>query len=162
MKVNQFNTADACNIPRALSLTDPFTGEVLRDDEGNTLDIHVYGVKSDAARNAVKARDRKWGKRGDLTDDEHEQAGAEYLADITHSVSSNIETDNGSVTTREDILDLYRAEDWIATQVINFSNRVANYDPKRWGKSGRGSDASAGSTRSQKTKRKAGANRSSE
>lgn len=152
MKVRHFNTIDACNVPRPLSLVDPFNGETLLDEEGNTLDIMVYGLKSDVARNAIKARDRKWGKRAELSEDEAQESGAEYLAALTHSVGANIETDRGPVKTHQDKLDLYKEEDWIAQQVINFSNRLANYDPKRWGKSGRGSNASAGSTQSQKGK----------
>ena len=152
MKVKQFNTIDACNIPRPLELADPYTGETLLDEEGATLNIMIYGVKSDAARNAIKARDRKWGKRADLSDEDAQESGAEYLAAITHSVGANIETDDGPVTNHDGKIKLYRNEDWIATQVINFSNRLPNYDPKRWGKSERGSGASAGSTQRQKGK----------
>jgi hypothetical protein len=132
MKISELNTTTACNTPRTLSLADPFTGEVLQDENGRTVDIQVYGIQSDIARNAIKERDRKYGRQTSLTEDQKEQSGAEFLAALTAGWSDNLEDDNGPLPcTRDNAIKLYKAEDWVAKQVQQFSINLSNYDPKK-------------------------------
>lgn len=136
MKLSKFNTVSACNQPSTLSLRDPFTREVIVDEKGKTLDIYVYGLQSDVARSARKERDRKFGKDNELTEDQKEQVGSEFLAAITHGWSDNIEDDNGVIKySRQSAAALYRAEDWVASQVTSFFVELSNFDPKRSRKS---------------------------
>jgi hypothetical protein len=144
MKISQYNTTTACNIPRKLSLRDPFTGELLKDDKGQTIDFHLYGLHSDIARNAVKERARK---KTEQMDDE--QAGAEFLAQLTMGWSANLEDDDGPIEfTFRNAAKLYIEQDWIARQVLGFINDVGNFNPRLYAtpsggsKKGRGSIAS--------------------
>lgn len=153
MKINKFNTRDASNKPQKLSLVDPFSGETIIDDDDRTLDVYVYGIQSDVARNAIKARDRKFGKNKNLTDDQATQSGAEFLAAITQGWTDNIENDDGAIPySRENAIELYKEEDWIARQVSTFSMDLVNFDPKRLSESASGSGSSHGSTRPPKSK----------
>lgn len=132
MIISKFNTRDASNVPHKMSLNDPFTKEVLRDEDGRTLDFFVYGIQSDASRNARKARVRKYGK-GDLSGAVAEQAGAEFIAEITQGWSDNIEDEQGKIkyTGIESAAELFKKHDWIATQVYEFAMNLENFDPKR-------------------------------
>jgi hypothetical protein len=153
MKISRFNTRDASNVPQKLSLVDPFTGETIIDEKERTLDFYIYGIQSDVARNAMKARDRKYGKGKNLTDDQSTQSGAEFLAALTQGWSDNIEDDDGPIPySKETAIELYKNEDWIARQVSDFSMNLTNYDPKRLSESVFGSDNSPGSTRPRKSK----------
>jgi hypothetical protein len=155
MKISKFNTTTACNVPRKLSLRDPFTGELLIDDSGNTLDFYIYGAHSDVSRNARKDSERKT-KNGKLSDDESAAIGAEYLARITQGWSGNVEDDNGLIEySHKNALKIYLAEDWIAGQVLSFSQSLGNYDPKRFEKPGSGSQNAHGSTQPLKGAKKA-------
>lgn len=159
MKINKFNTTNASNVPQTLSLADPFTGETLVDENDDTLDIYVYGIQSDASRNAMKARDRQYGKQTKLSDEKAAQSGAEFLAALTHGWSGNIEDDDGPIQhSREAAIELYKSQDWIAKQVQQFSMDLANYDPKRSSGSGSGSAASHGSRQHPKNPTKADGN----
>lgn len=151
MKVNKFNTRDAANIPQTLRLKDPFTQQLIKEEDGSTLDIYVYGAKSDISRNALKNSQRKYGKTP--TEDEAQRSGAEYLAALTQGWNKNIEDDNGPIPfSFENAVQLYMKQDWIAEQVGLFSRDIANYDPTRSGGLKFGSDNSPGSTQSQKTR----------
>jgi hypothetical protein len=150
MKISNFNTTTACNVPRKLSLRDPFTGELLVDDSGNTLDFYVYGSHSDASRNARKDSERKT-QKGKLSDDESAEIGAEYLARLTQGWSGNIEDDSGLIDfNHKNAVKVYLSQDWIAGQVLSFSQSLGNYDPKRYEKSGSGSQSEHGSIQSRK------------
>lgn len=132
MKITQFNTVTASNVAQKLTLSDPFTGERLIDENGRTLDVYVYGIQSDIARNAIKTRDRKYGKNAKLDEDQAAQSGAEFLAAITQGWSDNIENDEGPIAySREAAIELYKTQDWIARQVQQFSMDLVNFDPKR-------------------------------
>ena len=148
MKVNKFNTRDAANIPKTLHLRDPFSQETIRDENGDTLDIRVYGAKSDVSRNAIKANERHYGKKF-LTDEQAGEAGAKYLAAITAGWSENIENDDGPY---KDAVQMYLEQDWIAEQVGLFSRDITNYDPTRTSELSCGSGSSPGYTRSRKVK----------
>lgn len=155
MKIGKFNTNKACNVAITHSLLNPFTGEVLKDDDGRTLDVYVYGAHSDASRNAMKERDRKYGDVKAMSEEELTNSGAEYLAAITAGWSDNVEDDNGPVAfSREKAAELYKTEDWdwVAKQVGQASRNMSNYDPKKLKSSAPGSKGSAGSTRPQKSK----------
>ena len=132
MKITKFNTTDASNVPQKMSLRDPFTGDTLVDDDGRTLDIWLYGVQSTNARNAMKARDRKFGKIDKLSEEQAAQSGAEFLAALTQGWSDNIEDDAGPLKySPAAAIELYKAQDWIARQVSAFAMELSNYDPKR-------------------------------
>jgi len=149
MKVSKYNTRKAASTPRKMHLRNPFTQEVLIDDDGKTIDFFVYGVESDVARNALKERDRKYGKASNLTDDEAIRSEAELLAAITQGWSPNLENDDGPIPfSREAAVKLYLEEDWIARQVQRFSLEIRNYDPLRLAGSAHGSSNSHGSTQS--------------
>lgn len=134
MKTSKYNTREASSVPKRLSLRDPFTGELIKDEDENTVDFYVYGTHSDVSRNAVKARDRKYGKAA-LTDEQAEQSGADYLAAITQGWSNNLNTlydgvDEPIAYTKDAASELFKSEDWIAAQVLEFSRNLTNYDPK--------------------------------
>jgi hypothetical protein len=132
MKINKYNTRDACNIPKPLSLKDPFNGETLIDEDGKTVDIFIYGRDSDVAKNALRDRERRYGKQATLTPEQGEQAGAEFLAAITQGWSPNLEDESGPIEfTKEAAIKLYKDNDWIANQVWRFHRNLANYDPLR-------------------------------
>jgi hypothetical protein len=155
MNINQFNTTDACNVPTRLSLKDPFSEEVIKDEAGKPLDVFVYGMQSDVFRNAKKARDRKYGKEDKLDEEQAELAGAEMLAAITQGWSGNWEEDGEPLAyNKANAIRIYIEQDWIAKQVLTHACQLRNYDPKRLKGSGSGSGSSAGSTRSQKGKKK--------
>ena len=153
MKVNKFNTRKAASTPRKLSLRDPYTKETLIDEDGKTVDFFVYGMQSDKARNALKNRDRKYGKGRELSDEEAARSGAEFLAAITQGWSPNVEGEDGPIPfSFEAAVDLYMEEDWIARQVQEFAMEIRNFDPLRSAGSSYGSGSSHGSTQSQKKK----------
>lgn len=132
MKINQYNTRDACNVPKPLSLKDPFTQETIRDENGKTLDFFIYGRDSDVAKNALRDRDRRYGRQAILTPEQEEQSGAEFLAAITQGWSPNVEDNNGPIEfTKDAAVKLYKENDWIATQVWKFHRNLGNYDPLR-------------------------------
>ena len=126
MKVDKFNVQKACNVPKKLSLVDPFSGETIIDDDGKTLDIFVYGIKSSIARNAIKDRDRKYGNIKKMTPEQQSKSGAEFLAALTQGWSENIENDDGLY---KSAIDMYVDQDWIAEQVQEFSMQLDNFDP---------------------------------
>lgn len=131
MLINDFNIKDASNVPQKMSLTNPFTGETLIDDDDRTLDFFIYGIQSDHGKNAQRARERKYGT-GDLKGDRAIQAGAEILAELTQGWGDNIEDATGKIKfTIQGAIELYKAQDWIAAQVMNFARNVENYNPKR-------------------------------
>lgn len=155
MKISNFNTTTACNVPRKLSLRDPFTNDLLVDDEGNTLDFYVYGAHSDVSRNARRDSERRT-KSGKLSDEESAKIGAEYLAKVTQGWSANIEDDDGPIEfNQKNAMKVYLSEDWIAGQVLNFSQGLGNYDPKLYEKSGSGSENAPGSIASRKAQKQA-------
>lgn len=146
----RFNVTEACSTPRKMNLKDPFTQMVLKDPDGNTYDFYIYGAQSDIGRNALKERERRYGKNTVLGDEENAEVGAEYLAKVTQGWSNNLESlYDEEVTevayTHKRAVELYKEEDWIARQVIDFSLNTANYDPKRFLSSGAGSESSPGS-----------------
>lgn len=160
MRVTDLNTRDASNVARTLSLKDPYsaTGELLRDDDGSTVDIYLYGVNSDQSRNAVKDRERRYGKSEELSDDEAAEIGAEYLAAITAGWSENLENDDGPIPfSHANAKKLYKEQDWIANQVSRFAMDLSNYDPKKdSSKSGTGSATSPGRKQRRKAKKNPG------
>lgn len=157
MRITDLNTREASNVARTLSLKDPYsrTGDLLKDDDGSTVDIYVYGVGSDQARNAVKERERRYGKKEELSDDEAADIGAEFLASITAGWSENLEDDDGPIPfTHANAKQLYSEQDWIARQVMQFTSDLSNFDPKKdSSKSGTGSGISPGRKRRRKAKK---------
>jgi hypothetical protein len=133
MKIAAFNKRDAANVPRELVLRNSFTDETAYGPDGKPLIIWVYGAQSDRSRNAHKARERKSGRKGELSDEENARIGAEYLAAITQGWSDNWEDDEGNKVeyTPENAVSLYLANDGIADQVIAFALDITNYDPKK-------------------------------
>lgn len=159
MNINDFSTESACNVPQKLCLKNPFKNgrELMRDEDGNTLDIFVFGIHADPVRNAMRERRRKWGDRTQLSVEDAELAGAEFLAAAVASWSSNIEDDDGPIEcTRENAINLFRQHDWIAGQVRDFCFNLRNYDPKPSGASDTGRARSRGTTPAAKSRRKAG------
>ena len=126
MDISKLNVKKACGVPKRMSLVHPFSGETLIDEDGKTLDLFIYGIKSDVARNAVKDRDRKYGSVKKMTQEQQAQSGAEFLAALTQGFTDNIEGDNGQY---KDAVTMYLEQDWIAEQVQEFSMNIGNYDP---------------------------------
>jgi hypothetical protein len=146
MKLNQYNTTIACNIPRKVSLRNPFDNAIIKDDKGDTLDFFVYGMHSDMARNAINDRQRKKAEQDDDT-----KIGAEYLAAITMGWSHNIEDDNGQIEySQKAAVKLYIEQDWIARQVLTFSTDLGNFNPRLYEKQSAGSKKGRGSIASPK------------
>lgn len=126
MDISKLNVQKACDVPKRMSLYNPFTKETLLDDEGKTLDIFVYGIKSNVARNAKKERDRKYGSVKSLTKEQETQSGAEFLAALTQGYTDNIENADGPY---KDALTMYLEQDWIAEEVLEYAYNIGNYNP---------------------------------
>ena len=62
MDISKFNTTTASDNAQTLHLRDPFTDEVIMDENSDSLDIYLYGIQSTAARNAIADRERKSNK----------------------------------------------------------------------------------------------------
>jgi hypothetical protein len=130
MDLSQLNTTKASDIPRACSLVDPFTNEILVDDDGKTIDIFLYGMKSTAARTATANRGRR--SKANHSDEEVARMGAEFLADLTHGWSDNLHIGEERLDySRANATKLYMDHDWIAEQVLQFARELENFDPKR-------------------------------
>lgn len=130
MDLSSFNTTAASDIPQTLELRDPFTQQVLRDDDGDPVTIDLYGMRSSHGRNANAIRQRR--QKKDLSDDEAAQYGAEFLAALTAGWSKNLELDDGPLAfTQKNAIRLYKEQDWVASQALEFAADLGNYDPKR-------------------------------
>ena len=130
MDLTKFNTTLASDEEQTMSLVNPFTEETIIDDDGNTLDIYVYGIKSTAARNAHAERERRSGNRK-LSFEASMREGAKFLAAITAGWSGNLELNGEPLKfSRENAVKLYMDQDWIGKQVLDFSQDMSNYDPK--------------------------------
>ena len=130
MDITKYNTTVASDNAQTLHLRDPFTNEVLVDENGDTVDIHLYGIQSTAARNALAERERRSNKK-DLTDDQSKELGAEFLAKLTVGWSDNIEVEGEKLKfTYNNAVALYMEQDWIGQQVVSFVSRLENYAPK--------------------------------
>ena len=131
MDLSKFNTTAASDQAKTLSLINPFTEELIVDEKGNTLDIHVYGIKSTAARNAHAERERRSNKNAKLSFEASMREGAKFLAAITAGWSANIEMNGEPLKyNHENAVKLYLEQDWIGKQVLDFAQDMANYDPK--------------------------------
>jgi len=130
MDITKYNTTVASDNAQTLNLKDPFTNQVLIDEDGNTVEIYLYGVQSTAARNEVAERERK-SNRKDLTDEQSKELGAEFLAKLTVGWSDNIEVEGEKLKhTYNNAVALYMEQDWIGQQVIAFVSSLENYAPK--------------------------------
>ena len=133
MKIAAFNKRDAANVPKPLTLVDSFTGEIATGKDGKPMIMWIYGAQSDNARNAHKERERKYGKKSNISTEDQTKIGAEYLAAITQGWSDNwVDDDDKPVKyTPENAVLLYTANDGIAEQVLNFAVDISNYDQKK-------------------------------
>ena len=130
MKITAYNTKDACNNPQKMSLKDPFSGKILKDENGKTLDIFLYGKDSDRARQVSFEIERKFGKVENRTEEEQEQATIYKLARVTENWSDNIEDDEGQIKfSFENAQKLYSEQEWIALQAFRFVLDLSNFDP---------------------------------
>lgn len=130
MDLSQYNTTAASDVPQSLSLRDPFTQRLLKDEDGNPVTIELYGLRSTHGRNAQAERQRRSSK--DMGDEEAARVGAEYLAALTAGWSKNLELGDGPLTfNRKSAVRLYLEQDWIAQQALDFAADLSNYDPKR-------------------------------
>jgi len=130
MDITKYNTTVASDKAQTLHLRDPFTDEILVDENGDTIDLYLYGIQSTAARNAVADRERKANKKN-LTSEETNLIGAEFLAAITVGWSNNIEIGGEKLAySYKNAVDLYLEQDWIGQQVISFVSKLENYAPK--------------------------------
>jgi len=130
MDITKYNTTVASDKAQTLHLRDPFTDELLVDENGDTIDLYLYGIQSTAARNAVADRERKANKKN-LTSEETNLIGAEFLAAITVGWSNNIEIGGEKLAySYKNAVDLYLEQDWIGQQVISFVSKLENYAPK--------------------------------
>lgn len=146
MKLSHYNTTTACNHPRKMSLRDPFTGDLLIDDDGKTIDFYIYGSHSDIARNADKERERAMSD-GKKTEAEKIKIGSEFIATLIQGWTPNVEDDNGPLEfNNKNAISLLMAQDWIASQVMQFHLNLGNYDPKRYSRPEAGSEKERGST----------------
>lgn len=130
MDIRQFNTTAASDVAQTLSLRNPFTGELIREEDGSTLDLQLFGIRSTHGRNAMAARSRKL--KGHLSEEEESRVGAEFLASLTAGWSKNMEMDGEPLKFNfNNAVKLYLAQDWITQQVSEFVADLGNYDPKR-------------------------------
>jgi len=130
MDITKYNTTVASDKAQTLHLRDPFTDKVLVDENEDTVDIHLYGIQSTAARNALAERERRSNKK-DLTDQQSKELGAEFLAKLTVGWSNNIEVEGEKLPFNyKNAVALYMEQDWIGQQVISFVSNLENYAPK--------------------------------
>jgi len=130
MDISKFNTTTASDNAQTLHLRDPFTDEVIMDENSDSLDIYLYGIQSTAARNAIADRERKSNK-GKMSAEASRRLGAEFLASLTVGWSENIEADGEPLKHNyQNAVKLYMENDWIGQQVIQFVNNLENYAPK--------------------------------
>lgn len=129
MDLRQFNTTAASDVAKTMSLRDPFTGNLIKEEDGSTVNLHLYGMQSTHGRNAHAAKQRK--SKEDLSDDESSLIGAEFLASLTAGWSKNLEVDGQPLKfSHKNATQLYLTEDWIARQALQFVADLSNYDPK--------------------------------
>lgn len=159
MKISNLSPVKACNTAEKMSLTwpsGPNVGELVRDEDGRTLDFYVYGYQSERVTNAKREAERRWGKFENRSEEQSEAAGSLIFAAMVDRWSDNIEDSEGPVTVgdMERLIELVNSDGngWIATQVSNYSVSLKNYPPKNLGGSKSGSAALHGSTQSQKSK----------
>lgn len=130
MDIAKYNTTLASDQAQTMSLKDPFTGEILVDEDGQTIDFYLYGIQSTAARNALAERERRSNK-GKPSSEESLRLGAEFLAALTSGWSHNIEIEGETLPySYSNAVTLYMEQDWIGQQVIQFVNNLENYAPK--------------------------------
>lgn len=123
--LNQFNTQTASDVAKTMTLVDPFTGNVARDANGDTITFQVLGMQSTVARNAMNANSRKKSKS-------QEQDGAELLASLTTGWSDNVGLKGKKLPySFDNAVELYLALDSVARQVLSFASDLANYEPKK-------------------------------
>jgi hypothetical protein len=160
MLKSRFNTRDASNTPQKMSLKNPFNDEMILDNNDKTIDFYIYGMKSDIARNAMKARDRKYGKIEKLSDEQASRSGAEFLGSLIQGWTENItflfdDFEGAFPYQRDNAIVLMLEHDWIAAQVSQFALNIQNFDPNASSESGYTSGNSHGSTQSQKSRKEA-------
>lgn len=129
MDITRFDPKAASDIPQTMRLINPFTRELLRDDDGNPVEFQMYGIQSSAGRNASAQRNRK--QREKLSDDETAKLGAEFLAALTVGWSDNLDLGDDSLPfSKSNAAKLYVDQDWIARQALEFVTDIENYSPK--------------------------------
>jgi hypothetical protein len=127
MDLSKFNTQRACDISASVKLRNPFTAELLKDENGNYLEIQIMGFHSTAARNILTAQKRRRNS-GTLSD---EDAGAELLAILTTGWSDNVQLGGERLEfSRANAQKLYLSESWVANQVTAFAAELGNYNPE--------------------------------
>jgi len=123
MNLSQLNPSKS--LAADLQLTNPYDGQVIVDADSNPVVITLHGMQSSIARNKFAELKKK---NKDL---DEEETGAEILAALTESWSSNLVTDLGSLPCNfKNAKALYLAEDWIAAQILAFVTEVSNFAPK--------------------------------
>lgn len=131
MDLNRFNTTVASDIEQTLELINPYTGQVILDENDQPLELYLYGMQSTAARNALADRERKSGKNKTPTLEQSRRIGAEFLAAITAGWSDNFELDGEPLKySRQNAIKLYMEQDWIGRQAMDFAGEITNYDPE--------------------------------
>jgi len=146
MKLKRLDTKSAYEIPVKCTITDAFTSDQLIGSDGKPMEIYLYGAESEQARNAVREKDRKYGKKK-LTEEQVAEFNADFLVAITQGISPNWEGDDGSaiVYTRAVMRELYKDNDGLRLQVIRFTSDVSEYAPPICPKSSKGLSSGSGS-----------------
>ena len=125
MDLSKFNPKVAANRSATCSLKYAGTNELIRDEDGKTLDIQVLGIGSDPWSEAELEIERENAAEGiadtDKTQEQKERELARKIVAITTGWSSNIGLGNSKALkfTPENALKLYTDQQWIALQVLN-------------------------------------------
>jgi len=119
-----------------MELMDPISGDVLKQDNGDPVTIHLLGMDSKAFKQINRKQQRRRTEkmlksRGNKIDySVSEEDRAEMLAAVTTGWSPGLEEDGEIIEYSEDAAyDLYLKYAWIAEQADKFIAERANFFP---------------------------------
>jgi hypothetical protein len=124
MDLSSLKTVDE----NTLTLKHPVNGEALTADNGELMQIVVYGVDSDRYRKVFADIARELGKNKKKQNDPelYDRATIKQLAGVTKDIK-NVFENNEEV---KDAMYLYKTYPWIKEQVAEFVEDRENFLPK--------------------------------
>lgn len=145
MDLSKLNTTAAADSAQRFELIDPFTAQVLTDENDKPLAFHIVGMQSTLAKNedAKIARNAPKPLEKNATDEqkaEHEAtATAYYKRAYSEKVAAMITKLEGKwqlgakaikAGDIETLAELIESQEWLANQLIMRSRDLKNYRPK--------------------------------
>lgn len=113
-----------------LEIRHPESGEILRDDEGKTVSIELYGSASSIYRNAINAMNNRLTKtkRSKPTAEQMREESTLLLVACTAKMN-NLGDESGVIKTKEQVKDLYEKDSmlWLRQQVDEAIGDIGNF-----------------------------------